>query len=110
MIIIRRKRCLRRCRCEISFIIFCLFHHIVKLLYTSLNLLPWKQNSLVILFLQYLLLKGIMLPKSIIYFVSAYYAQGSTDSDDDIAKFTEFPKLKKAENGQIFKLPLPWQQ
>ena len=64
----------------------------MKLLYTSPYLLPWKQNSFVILFLQYLSLKGIILPKIIIYFAFAYYAQDSIDSNDNIAKFTEFPK------------------
>ena len=80
------------CRCEISFRIFCKFHHIGKLLYTSLNLLPWKQNSLVIPFLLYLFLKGIIQSKIIIYFAYAYEAQDTTDSNDNIAKFTEFPK------------------
>ena len=64
----------------------------MKLLYTSLNLLPWKHNSFVILFLQYLFLKGIILPKIIIYFASAYHAQDTIDSNDNIAKFTKFPK------------------
>ena len=64
----------------------------MKLLYTSLNLLPWKQNSFVILFLQYLFLKGIILLKIIIYFASAYYALDTTDSNANIAKFSEFPK------------------
>ena len=64
----------------------------MKLLYTSLNLLPWKQNSFVILFLQYLILKGIILLKIIKYFASVHYAQDTTDSNDNIAKFTEFTK------------------
>ena len=71
---------------------FANFLHIVKLLYTSLNLLPWKQNSFVILFLQYLIFEGIILLKIIKYFASANYAQDTTDSNDNIAKFTEFPK------------------
>ena len=82
----------------------------MKLLYTSLNLLPWKQNSFVILILQYLILKGIILLKIIQYFASAHYAQDTTDSNDNIAKYAGFTKKKKAKNGQIFKLPLPWQQ
>ena len=64
----------------------------MKLLYTSLNLLPWKQISFVILFMQYLILKGIILLKIIKYFASAHYAQDTTDSNDNIAKFTEFTK------------------
>lgn len=51
-----------------------------------------------------------MLPKIIIYSASAYYAQDTTDSNNKIAKFTDFPRQKKAKNGQIFKLLLPWQQ
>ena len=67
----------------------------MKLLYTSLNLLPWKQNSFVILFSQHLILKAIILPKTIIYFASAHYAQGTTDRNDNIAKFT----VSKIEKG-----------
>lgn len=55
-------------------------------------------------------MKAIMLPKIIIYSASAYYAQDTTDSNNKIAKFTDFPRQKKAKNGQIFKLLLPWQQ
>ena len=54
------------------FVYFANFITLEKLLYTSLNLLPWKQNSLVILFLLYLFLKGILQSKIIIYFAYAY--------------------------------------
>ena len=63
----------------------------MKLLYTSLNLLPWKQNSFTILFLQHLILIGIILPKIIIYFASAHYAQGTTDRNGN-----KWPKFQTA--------------
>ena len=63
----------------------------MKMLYTSFRLLPWKQKSFVTLFLQFLNLKGIVVPK-ITYSASAYYVQGTTDGSDEIAEFTDFPR------------------
>ena len=74
----------------------------MKLLYTSLNLLPWKQNSFVILFLQYLFLKGIILSKIIIYFASAYYAQVTADSNDNMAQIYLVSNIEKGKKWPNF--------